>query len=313
MGTTYRIKIANARVSKKQLLHIQRVVAHRLGELNRQMSHYDPESELSRFNAARAGEPMTISPDFARVLDYAVKLNQESQGAFDPTIGVLINLWGFGEASWNGLIPNKAQTDVARQMTGCQHLVFHSQIRIGKDIDELMLNLGAVARGYAADEMARFIKSQGYPNVLVDLGGEMVALGVSPEGRPWQVGVEKPIYEQSPSRQVEFVIPMSGRALSTTGDYRRFFEDRQGRFYSHLVDPRTGAPVDHPLASVTAIANTCLEADGLATALYVMGLEDGLRFIETCSNAAALFVVHQPDGSLKKVASSRFPRWSDMP
>ncbi len=313
MGTTYHIKIANAHLSKKQLSQIQRLVGRRLGELNRQMSHYDPASELSRFNMARAGEKMTISRDFARVLGFAVKLNQQSQGAFDPTIGVLINLWGFGEVPWNGMIPNKAQTDVARQMTGCQHVVFHSPVSIEKDMDELMLNLSAAARGYAADEIARLIAAQGHPNTLVEVGTEMVALGVSAEGRPWQVGVEKPIYEQSPARQVELVVPLSGRALSTTGDYRRFFEDRQGGVYSHIIDPRTGIPVDNSLASVTVVANTGLEADGLATTLYVLGLEEGLKFVEARPDVGALFIVHQPDGSLKKVASSKFPRWNDLP
>jgi len=308
MGSVYTVKIADVRLDAAPLETLKEAIRHRLEEVNRQMSHYRPESELSRFNRAPAGEPFTMSADFARVLQLAFELNLRSGGALDPTVGPVVNLWGFGEASSRRAVPGEAQLQAALARVGCHHLRITEEGRLVKDIAGLQLNLSAVAKGFGVDTMAAAVRAHGFTNFYVSISGEVYASGHNGAGTDWQVGLSAPVDDWRPGDPMLTVIPLSGRAVSTSGDYQKYFVDAQGRRQSHLIDPRTGRPVRHALGSVSVVADTCAWADGLSTTLFVLGPDAGLKFVETLTNAAALFVLRDPDGTFRTVASSRFPR-----
>jgi thiamine biosynthesis lipoprotein len=307
MGTRYTVKIAGDTPTDQQRAELRAAIEQRFDELNRQMSHYLPDSELSRFNRSASTAPVKVSAEFARVARRALELFRDSVGAFDPTLEPLINLWGFGHKKTPGNVPSDEQIAAAQRVCGARHLQVTDANELQKDIPELQINLGGIAKGYAADEAARLLRERGYTNVFVSVSGEIVAFGVNPDGRPWQVGVERPHYSRQRGTELSAVVPLSGRALSTSGDTHNFFRDATGRIRGHILDPRTGRPVEHDVASVTVLAPDGLTADGVATALYVLGLERGLRWVEERPSLAALFIVRSGDDQFRLVSSRRFP------
>lgn len=313
MGTTYSVKIAGVPPSPELVARLRALVETRFAEINREMSHYQPDSALCRFNASTALAPVKVSAEFARVVRHSLALSRDSGGAFDPTLGWLINLWGFGPAGRRDEPPTDAEIRDNLLKCGAVHLTVSDHDELQKDIPELALNLGAVAKGYASDEAARVLRAQGYSNILVSVCGEIVAGGANPEGKPWQVGVERPIQDLPRGAAHIAIVPLSNQALSTSGDTYNYFRDEGGKVYSHVLDPASGRPIQHKLASVTVIAANGLSADGLATTLYVMGPERGLAWIEERPQYAALFVVRISEDDFKIVASSRFPPFQALP
>jgi thiamine biosynthesis lipoprotein len=312
MGTFYFVKIAGVAQDEKLVIALRGVVEQRLDEINRQMSHYKPLSEISRFNLSTSAAPFKISAPFAHVLRHALSVCHESGGAFDPTLGALLNLWGFGPGGVPGRVPTAAEVAAAQRACGGRHLRVTPDDALQKDMPGLQINLGGVAKGYGADETARVLRERGYTNVFVSICGEIVASGVNPAGQPWQVGIERPLYGSPHGAVLSATVPLSDRALSTSGDAHNFFRDAHGQVYAHLLDPATGCPVSNNLASVTVIAPDGLTADSLTKPLYVMGLERGLRWIEARPDAAALFIVREANGRLRLVASSRFPAFQTL-
>lgn len=307
MGSLYTVKIVGTNLSDADVGALKKEVEDRLREVNRQMSHYVPESELSRFNRAPAGQRIQISPEFARVLRFALELNRRSAGAFDPTLGPIINLWGFGEESVLRHTPTDEQIREARLKTGCQHLTLTENNELSKDTPGLTLNLGAVAKGFGVDEIAGVLRRHGLTNTYVSISGDVFVDGRNARGTHWQVGISAPKKEWRPGDSLVTVLSLSGQAVSTAGDYQKFFVNDQGRTQGHIFDPRTGRPVAHSLGSVSVVADSCMTTDGLDTTLFVMGLEEGRRWIESWTNAAALFVVREKAGEFRQVPSSRFP------
>ncbi len=311
MGTTYSIKIARTALTDSKFEQLKVEVENRLIEVNRQMSHYQTNSELSQFNNLTSTAPFKVAAGFAMVTRFAIELNRASDGVFDPTLGPLINVWGFGQQGDRFTPPPAEQVAQARKVCGCQHLRVTETGELQKDLPQLQLNLSAVAKGFGVDEVARVIRDHGITNVFVEIGGEVVAYGLSPRQQPWRVGVEAPNPAAFGGDDLAAIISVSNQAIATSGDYRRFYEDAQGRLYSHIIDPRTGTPVHHRLHSVSVVADTCLRADGVATTLFVLGEKEGLRWIEQHPKASALFIVREADGQIRKIASSRFPKWVD--
>lgn len=303
MGTFYRVESVGGPGAEALRVEVER----KLEELNRIFSHYEPESELSRFNRSTATAPVKISPAFARVMRHSLAMSRASDGAFDPALGALINLWGFGPGGTPGRVPADAEIFAARQLCGAQHLRLNERDELQKDVPGLQLNLGGIAKGFAAYEVARVVCAQGCTNFFVSVGGEVVTLGRNGAGRPWQVGIERPQRAGAPGAALCAIVPLSGGALSTSGDAHQFFRDAQGRVFGHILDPTTGRPVSNSLASVTVLAPDGLTADSLTKPLIIMGLERGLRWIEQRPDAAALFIVRENDGRLRLVPSSRFP------
>lgn len=304
MGTIYNIRVAGARMSLKELEALQAAVAARLVDVNSRMSHYQPDSELSRFNRSDSTEPFAISEPFARVLRFAIDLHHKSGGVFDPALGSLIDLWGFGPAGRVTKAPSQEEVDRVLPSVGCKHLAMAGETSIRKDVPGLQLNLSAVAKGYGVDEAARVLAQHGIRNYFVEIGGEVVAEGLNAKGSPWRVGVEVPDPEAFPGEAIEAVFELSHAAVATSGDYRNFFVDDDGRRFSHILDPRTGRPITHHLASVSVVADDCMTADGLATTLYVMGEREGAAWLARAyPGVEALFIVRNQDGSFAGMAT----------
>ncbi len=313
MGTTYMVKIAGAAPDPALEAELRAAVEARFGEITRQMSNYEADSELSRFNAAATTEPFPVSAGFAGVVRHALDLSRDSGGAFDPTVGPLVDLWGFGAAGRRADPPAVGEVEAVRALCGAGHLQVTPEGTLRKDIPGLRLDLGGIAKGYGADIAAQVLRDRGYSNVFVSVCGEIVAFGANPDGQPWQVGVERPVQDLPRGADHIAVVPLSGRALSTSGDTYNYFLDAEGTTYAHILDPATGSPVRHRLASVTVIGPSGLVADGLATTLYVMGPERGLEWIEARPEYAALFVVRTGADEFKIVSSSRFPEYQALP
>jgi FAD:protein FMN transferase len=311
MGSPYTVQIVGTNLSAEQTEELKTDVENRLKEVNRQMSHYDPDSELSRFNRTPTTKPFKVSPEFARVVRFSVELYRRSHGAFDPTLAPVINLWGFGEKTDQRAVPPEAQLKDALSKTGCQHLSVTANDELVKDIPELSINLSAVAKGFGVDEMVALLRGRGFTNVYASIAGEVRVLGHNARATPWQVGISAPVEHWNENDPMAGVVSLSNQALSTSGNYQKFFHDAQGRRLSHIMDPRTGWPVQHNLSGVSVVAADSMTADALGTTLFVLGAKEGMKFTESWTNAAALFIVREADGSDQQMMSSRFKALTD--
>ena len=266
-----------------------------LTEVNTQMSTYLPDSELSRLNRGPVGEWIAVSPEIAEVVSAATDLGEHSAGAFDITVGPLVDLWGFGAGSAPGpdtSVPDDAALAQARARVGMAHIEISRQPPRLRRLAPVSLDLSAIAKGHGVDRVVEQLVALGCSDLLVDIGGEVRALGAAPSGAEWRIGIEVP----DPDSQggVQRVVALGAGALATSGDYRNFFEV-DGVRYSHTIDPRTGRPITHGLAAVTVAHASAMWADGWATALNVLGPDAGLRLARE-QKLAALFIVRGEDG-----------------
>lgn len=306
MGSDYTVKIVDAKLTEPEVAALKDEIEKTLAEVNRQMSNFQPESELSRFNKSPENTPFKVSPDFARVLKFGLELSRVSDGAFDPTLGPLINLWGFGEKSNVRAVPPEAEIKATMSRTGWRHLSINEAGELKKDIPGLAVDLGAVAKGFGVDQMIRTLQAHGYQNLYASIAGEVRVLGHNPRGTKWMLGVSLPKDMWRDNDPMAAAVTISNQALSTSGDYQKFFVDEKGRRHCHIIDGKTGSPVQHHLAAVTIIAPDSMTADGYSTTTFVLGPDDGLKFIESRPDAAALFIIREKDGSFRQVASSKF-------
>lgn len=288
MGSTYTVKyVRSGDGPSKEMLHSE--VEALLGELDKQLSTYRSDSDVERFNALPAGscEPM---PDMVRELVAAGgQLSADSDGAFDLTLEPLLNLWGFGPQGRGERVPSAEDISAARALTGQQHLSIDGD-RLCKAV-ALQLDFNSIAAGYAVDLVIDRLKALGVQSYLVEITGELKAEGRKPDGSPWRIAIEAPRDDQ---RVAQKIVELDGMGVSTSGDYRNYFE-RDGRRYSHTLDPKSGQPIEHQLAAVTVIDKSTLRADGLSTALMVLGPEKGLALAER-NGIAAFFVVREGQG-----------------
>ena len=304
MGTTYSVRIAHVQVRPRDLRRLQADVDAELAEVNRQMSTWDPGSEISCFNRAGANEPVAISPEFQFVVRRALEIAEATDGAFDPTVGALVNLWGFGPDGLRRAAPAPDQIAAARAVIGWRHLRLLPDGRLEKDIADLKLDLGAIAKGFGVDRVAALLRGRGLDNFLVEIGGETLGVGRNDPGEPWRVGVLKP----DGSTDLHGVVRLTGgNAIATSGDYRNFYRDENGELRAHIVDPRTAAPVGHAVASVSVRAGDCLTADALATALFVLGPNEGLPLLAArFPGIEALFLVRDGAEGFREIATAGF-------
>ena len=262
MGTTYSIKVLAPNVNPAKL---KTAIDARLVKVNQVMSTYIPDSELSRFNRSPVGTWFHATPNMMRIIRLSREIYKLSDGAFDVTVGPLVNLWGFGPLPMSGKVPSDKAIAAARARVGFDKLSIGSQeLRRNANI---YVDLSGVAKGFGVDQVSELLSKRGYKNYLVEIGGELRAHGVNARGNPWRVAIERP----DVSERVPFTaIPIENMSIATSGNYRNYFEV-DGKRYSHEIDPTTGRPVTHNMASVTVLAPTDARADALATALYVMG------------------------------------------
>lgn len=289
MGTRYNISFSTAR-GDTSVGDLQRAVDDRLAEINKAMSTYDPESELSRFNkSAETDEWFEVSDETAEVVAFALKVAQATDGAFDPTVGPAVNLWGFGPDGRRTEPPADEQIAAALARVGYRQVEARlNPPALKKSRADAYLDLSAVAKGYGVDVVSRVLVDNGVVASMVEIGGEVVCRGAKPDGSPWRIGVEKPNEE---GVAIQTVVELSDSALATSGDYRNFFEQSGVRF-SHTINPQTGRPVEHQLATVSVQADTCMQADAYATAILVMGPENGYNWAVKEKVAALLIERH---------------------
>jgi thiamine biosynthesis lipoprotein len=306
MGTTYSVQLVGSRLKPKALERLQATIDQRLADINGRMSMFQADSELALFNAETNPVAVRVSPELFRVVHFAWQLAEQTGGAFDPTVGPLVNLWGFGPDGRRLDVPSEDDVEAAQVRVGYQRLVLLPENQMQKKHPQMEVDLGSLAKGYAVDDISLFLTSAGYTNHLVEIGGETRVSGHNATGGLWRIGIQRPNWQALPGMELEGIASMAGGALATSGDYQNFYEDLDGQLYCHIIDPRTARPVRHKLASVTVAAPACMTADALATALYVLGPDVGMTFIEQYPHAEALFVVRDEQGGFVETASSGF-------
>ena len=292
MGTSWSVKI-NAETLPLPRQQLKSQFDAVLNRVNREMSTYLPDSELSMINAAHSTDPIPVGPSLMQVLEAARGINRLTQGAFDVTVGPLVNLWGFGPDQ-AFTVPTGEQLRRASALAGVETLRLDpAASTLKKANGGVSIDLSAIAKGHGVDRVADY---------LVEIGGEIRARGVNREQAPWQVGIEQPVAGQ---RGVQRIIKLDNMAMATSGDYRNFFE-QDGIRYSHTIDPRTGRPVSHVLAAVTVLHPSTMLADAWATGLLVLGPEQGFA-LALENGLAAHFIIRNDPGfeePLKQVAAA---------
>ncbi|ADJ29573.1 FAD:protein FMN transferase [Nitrosococcus watsonii] len=299
MGTGYSVKITDlpAGIDPKIL---DRNIARLLEEINGLMSTYQADSELSRFNRNKRTDWISVSAEIVKVLEEAQGISRLSKGALDVTVGPLVNLWGFGPGFYTNEVPSRREMEAEKERVGFKQLqIRHSPPAVRKKRGDIYVDLSAIAKGYGVDRIAEFLEAQGIYNYLVDIGGEERIKGHGPKGTPWRIAIERPVAGE---RRVQRILELDSGAVATSGNYRNYFE-QDGKRYSHTLDPRTGWPITHQLASVTVVNATAMRADALATALLVLGPEQGLRLAEQ-EQIAALFIIKTPEGFRERATRS---------
>lgn len=299
LGTSFSVKAARlpAGVNPEFL---QAKLQTLLEEVDRTMSTYLGDSELSRFNRSNSMDWQPVSQDLAKVVAQALEVSRWSDGAFDVTVGPLVNLWGFGPEPRRQQAPPDEAIEAAKARVGYWNLeVKLDPPALRKHRPEIYVDLSAIAKGFAVDKLAQYLESLGIADYLVEIGGEVRVKGRGPSGEGWRIAIEKPLPKV---RQIEKVLTLTDIAIATSGDYRNYFEVA-GRRFSHMIDPRTGRPIMHRLASVTVLCQTTMQADALATALMVLGQEVGFAKAEK-DGISALFIVKEGDSFVEKPTSA---------
>ncbi|NNF61313.1 MAG: FAD:protein FMN transferase [Gammaproteobacteria bacterium] len=271
---------------------LRREIDSALAQVDEAMSTWRDDSSLVHFNNNTTTEWVDVPRSLALVVAEALRISELSGGAFDVTVNPLVELWGFGAADRRGTPPDAAAVAATLQKIGYRNIeVGFDPPQLRKTEAELSIDLSAIAKGYAVDQLAATLEHVGSNNYLVEIGGELVGRGLNADGVPWRIAVERP---DAGARDVQQVIELRDRALATSGDYRNYFES-DGQRFSHTIDPRSGAPVTHKLASVTVLAGTAMRADALATALLVLGPQAGMELADS-NDIAAIFVTREADG-----------------
>ncbi|GAB5404027.1 MAG: hypothetical protein Aurels2KO_22580 [Aureliella sp.] len=275
MGTTYTLKYMPVTdgPSKEE---VEQAVDTELAEVNAQMSTYIASSELSQFNNSSSTEWFEVSPDLVQVIEQAQKLSATTGGAFDVTVGPLVDLWGFGPSRSRDSVPSEHEISDALQLCGIEHLSTRPMPpAIKKAIPSLRVDLSAIAKGHGVDRVAAELERMGIRSYFIEIGGEIRAAGAKTHDSPWRAGVEKPIED---GRELLSAVDLADEALATSGNYRNFYE-ADGKKYWHTLDPRTGLPARSSVLQASVKAKTCAEADAIATAMMVLG-EEGLKLAE---------------------------------
>jgi thiamine biosynthesis lipoprotein len=294
MGTTYTVKVITNEIDKNAL---EPLVQQSVDRIDYLMSNYKVDSELSVLNRSELGTTIEISDETKEVLALSSDIHQLSMGAFDISLAPIVNLWGFGPNRSDSQVPTDEAIAQALAKTGIDGLtvVGHSAMRTR----EISLNLSAIAKGYAVDKVAKMLSSKGYEHFLIEVGGELKAQGTNHEQKPWRIAIELP---DATKREMFSVIKLRNLSMATSGDYRNYFEV-DGQRYSHTIDPKTGMPITHNLASVTVLDASAARADGLATAINVMGSEKGLALANT-HNIPIMVIMKEVGGFVAETSAA---------
>jgi thiamine biosynthesis lipoprotein len=301
MGSSYTVKIGTRGLADKALAAAESAVAAALADVAGRMSHYDPASEVSRLNRHPVGEPFAVSSATLQVFAAAQAVRSASGGAFDVAVGRAVDEWGFGPSEKPRRMLSAAELQALQRLQRDGDLMLDARAGTLTRQAPVLANLSGIAKGYGVDRAAQALDALGIGDYLIEVGGEIRSQGRNGEGRPWRLAIERP--DAMPQRAL-YIVPLASKSLATSGDYRNFFM-HDGRRYSHEIDPATGAPVGHALASVSVVAGDCTDADAWSTALFVLGPEGGLA-AALRHGLAAYFVVRQPDGSFAERRTPAF-------
>jgi thiamine biosynthesis lipoprotein len=308
MGTTYHVRLVDA--DKSDESQLRAAIEPVLTDIDRRLSTYRQDSEISRFNRAPANEWFAVSPATAEIVAASLAMGRETGGALDVTVGPLIRLWHFGPEAIAATSPDELVPPDDAQISAARKLVGHEKLQVRSDPPALRktalgleVDLSAVGEGHAIDRIAAELARRGEHNFLIELGGEICARGHRADGSPWRVAVARP--SGNPS-DIETAVPLANASLATSGDYQRYFE-HNGRRFSHIIDPTTGRPIEHKLAAVTVVADDSYTADVWDTAILVLGPDRGFD-VAVEHGIAALLISHTgADG--KDFVAKETPAW----
>ena len=294
-GTTFNITYKSAQNSD-----YTKPVDSLFRRVDKSMSVWDTSSVITGFNKNRPG--VRADEHFAAVFNRAQEVSAATNGAFDITVGPLVKAWGFSYKK--GLPPpDSAQTDSLKQLIGYQKVRLENGVLLKAD-PRMEVDLNAIAQGYTVDLIASFLESQGIRDYLVEIGGEVSSAGLNEQGKPWNIGIDKPIEGEAEGRPLQTTVRLSGKSMATSGSYRKFVV-RDGKKYSHAIDPKTGSPITHNLLSISVIADDCTTADAFATAFLVMGMDKAMAQAPT--QKLELFCIYTDEqGTLQTKATPGF-------
>jgi thiamine biosynthesis lipoprotein len=308
MGTRYHITVTDpSQFGELSRTELEALVRQKLGVINQQMSTYIEDSDLSLFNQAPINTDVAVSAPLAYMIERSLQIYQQTDRSFDPTLGALVNLWGFGPENQPERVPSQQRIDTLLAIHGMDKVevdVANSTLRKSSPV---YVDLSAIAKGDGVDRLAVLLDELGGRDYLVEIGGELRSRGINPRGSAWRVAIEVP--RDGVSEAVLRAVTISNMSIATSGDYRNYFE-KDGVRYSHTIDPRTGYPVGHRLASVTVITNSAGDADAYATAITVLGADKGLALAEQI-HLPVLMVVRSDNG-FETINSSAFEPFLDL-
>ena len=284
-GTTYHVRYNSTQ-------NLDKEIEQELFRVDTIFSLFKENSLLSRFNRGEdKGKGNTL---FAEVIKLSLEISNETEGAFDITVAPLVNAWGFGFKNKQPL--SNQQVDSLQKLVGYQHLSFNGK-ELTKDIPNLQIDCGAIAKGYAVDRIAKLLSDKGCQNYMVEIGGEVVVKGNNDKGEKWKIGINKPTQHALPTEEdLQTLLSLTNCGIATSGNYRNFYI-KDGKKYAHSIDPKTGYPVQHSLLSTTVITQSCAKSDALATAFMVMGLDKAKAFVETHKDIQVYFIYADEKGN----------------
>ncbi|MCF7944064.1 MAG: FAD:protein FMN transferase [Spirochaetia bacterium] len=284
LGTACRISIYDEGISEDS--HIFQQAFDKLDEIEELMSLNIGESEINRINSAAGSSPVSVSEDTFSVLKEAVHISKISDASFDPTIGPVVQAWGIG--SDNARIPSESELDKLLPLVDYKNILFedNGSLEIGLEKEGMVIDVGGIAKGYAADILRDLFISEGIEGAIINLGGNIQTVGSKPGGDPWRIGIQDPA---SPRGDYLMVISFTSGAVVTSGTYERYFTV-EGTRYHHILSTETGYPVENSIESVSILSEESFIADALSTAVFSMGLEHGISFIEEMDAVEAIFV-----------------------
>ncbi|PID59678.1 MAG: FAD:protein FMN transferase ApbE [Ignavibacteriae bacterium] len=301
MGTIYSIKI----IEKKEASDLESLkikIDSLLIQVNLQMSTYIDSSEISQFNMLKDTTWFNVSKDFSLVMNQALRISKLTNGYYDVTVGPLVNLWGFGTDRKTKIIPTDEEINIAKKKIGYNYLKVDTvNFKIKKTNKNLYCDLSSIAKGFGVDKVGEFLEEQGLFNYMVEIGGEVRTKGKNQFSEKWHIGISNPN-----ATDLQQVVNLSGESIATSGDYLNYFE-KDGIRYSHLINPKTGKPITHNLASVSVIHEECTIADAFATVIDIMGPEKGMELAQ--KEKLSVFMIVRKKNKFIELSTKSFEKY----
>ena len=287
MGTTYLVKIITPN-NNYEIGSIEKSIDSLLIQLNKQMSTWDPESEISQFNNWNSKVPFAVSDDFLNVVKKSITISEDTGGLFDPTVFDLMSLWGFGPNPRSGF-PDMEDVNRVLEHTGIGQIEITDSVLVKRN-KRCKLDLNAIAKGYGVDKTFNLLHQKGFKNIFVEIGGEVKCSGKNIKNKNWSIGIEDPSDDGNYEKKISAIISVQNGAIATSGNYRNIV-DLDGEILGHTINPQTGFPIQTDVLSVSVLSNSCMESDAWATALMAMNHQTGFALVENQSNINAVWIL----------------------